>query len=154
MDTKSKNSRKAGVIAVVLLLAFCSVMMLRGYPQMSSYLESAESEESAYEEALYGMGGDLAEGNYILYNEYAKATDPGEVLDEYGQRKFDLTRKYMDCGVFVDEGETADSKAAGDSEQSDAAGGSEEETVPEGASEGQAEGSSGMRTSHCLLPSP
>ena len=101
LDTRSKNSRKAGVIAVALLLAFCSVMMLRGYPQMSSYLESAESEESAYEEALYGMGGDLAEGNYILYNEYAKSTDPGEVLDEFGQRKFDLTRKYMDCDVFA-----------------------------------------------------
>ena len=38
------------------------------------------------------------EGNYILYNECAKETDPGEVLDEFGQREFDLTRKYMDCG--------------------------------------------------------
>ena len=114
LDTRSKNSRKAGVIAVALLLAFCSVMMLRGYPQMSSYLESAESEESAYEEALYGMGGDLAEGNYILYNEYAKATDPGEVLDEYGQRKFDLTRKYMDCDVFAAVQETASSEDAGE----------------------------------------
>lgn len=101
MDTRSKNSRKAGVIAVALLLAFCSVMMLSRYPQISSYLESAESEESAYEEALYGMGVDLAEGNYILYNEYAESTDPGEVLDEFGQRKFDLTRKYMDCDVFA-----------------------------------------------------
>lgn len=144
MDIRSKSSHKTGIIAAALLLAFCSFMMLRGYPEMSAYLESAESDETIYMEVLYGISRDLAEGNYILYNECAKETDPGEVLDEFGQREFDLTRKYMDCGVFVDEGETADSKAAGDSEQSDAAGGSEEETVPEGASEGQAEGSSGI----------
>ncbi len=101
MDIRSKNSHKAGIIAAALLLAFCSFMMLRGYPEMSAYLESAESDESVYEEALYDMSEDLAEGNYILYNEYAKTTDPGEVLDEFGQREFDLTRKYMDCDVFT-----------------------------------------------------
>ncbi len=101
MDIRSKSSHKAGIIAAALLLAFCSFMMLRGYPEMSAYLESAESDESVYEEALYDMSEDLAEGNYILYNEYAKTTDPGEVLDEFGQRGFDLTRKYMDCDVFT-----------------------------------------------------
>lgn len=145
MDIRSKNSHKAGIIAVVLLLAFCSVMMLRGYPEMSAYLESAESDETIYMEALYGISRNLAEGNYILYNECAKETDPGEVLNEFGQREFDLTRKYMDCGVFTDEGETADDGTAGDPEQGDAAGGSEEETVPlEDVSEGQAEGNGGI----------
>ena len=130
MDIRSKNSRKAGVIAVALLLAFCSVIMLSGYPQMSSYLESAESEESAYEEALYGMGGDLAEGNYILYNEYAKSTDPGEVLDEFGQRKFDLTRKYMDCDVFAAADDSGENETGEQADDTASAG--------ESASEGEA----------------
>ena len=138
LDIRSKNSRKAGVIAVALLLAFCSVMMLSGYPQMSSYLESAESEESAYEEALYGMGGDLAEGNYILYNEYAKSTDPGEVLDEFGQRKFDLTRKYMDCDVFAAADDSGENETGEQADDTASAG--------ESASEGEAS----RRQSHGL----
>ena len=103
MDIRSKSSRKAGIIAVVLLLAFCALSMLRSYPEMSAFLESEESDETMYMEGLYSIGSDLAEGNYILYNEYAKETDPGQVLDEFGQRPFDLVRKYMDCAVFAEE---------------------------------------------------
>ena len=108
MDIRSKNSHKTGVITVLLLLAFCSVIMMSRYPEISSYLENAESEEAVYQEALQQMRMDLAEGNYILYNEYAEATDPGVVLNEFGQRDFDLTRKYMDCSVFrIEEDGTA-----------------------------------------------
>ena len=71
MDIRSKSSRKAGIIAVVLLLAFCALSMLRSYPEMSAFLESEESDETMYMEGLYSIGNDLAEGNYILYNEYA-----------------------------------------------------------------------------------
>lgn len=122
MDIRSKNSHKAGVIAVVLLLAFCAAVMIGGYPEMSSFLESEESEETIYMEVLRGIGDDLAEGNYILYNECTRETDLGQVLDEFGQREFDLTRKYMDYGVFRDEEETVDEEAAEDSDQSDAGG--------------------------------
>lgn len=108
MDIRSKNSHKAGVIAVVLLLAFCAAVMIGSYPKMSSFLESEESDETIYMEGLYSIGGDLAEGNYILYNECVKETDPGQVLDEFGQRPFDLTRKYMDCAVFTNEEDAGD----------------------------------------------
>ena len=118
MDIRSKSSRKAGIIAVVLLLAFCALAMLRSYPEMSAFLESEESDETMYMEGLYSIGNDLAEGNYILYNEYAKETDPGQVLDEFGQRPFDLVRKYMDCAVFAEEDAGGDAETAETSEGS------------------------------------
>ena len=54
MDIRSKSSRKAGIIAAVLLLAFCALAMLRSYPEMSAFLDSEESDETIYMEALYG----------------------------------------------------------------------------------------------------
>lgn len=60
LDIRSKSSHKTGIIAAALLLAFCSFMMLRGYPEMSAYLESAESDETIYMEVLYGISRDLA----------------------------------------------------------------------------------------------
>ena len=150
MDIRSKSSRKAGIIAAVLLLAFCALAMLRSYPEMSAFLDSEESDETIYMEALYGISRDLAEGNYILYNECAKETDPGEVLDEFGQREFDLTRKYMDCGVFTDEGETADSGTAEEeSEQSDSSNESGEESIlTEDLSEDTGELLTALETDH------
>ena len=118
MDIRSKSSRKAGIIAVVLLLAFGALSMLRSYPEMSAFLESEESDETMYMEGLYSIGNDLAEGNYILYNEYARETDPGQVLDEFGQRPFDLVRKYMDCAVFAEEDAGGDAETAETSEGS------------------------------------
>ena len=46
MDIRSKSSRKAGIIAAVLLLAFCALAMLRSYPEMSAFLDSEESDET------------------------------------------------------------------------------------------------------------
>ncbi len=106
MDTRSKSSHKIGIITAVLFLAFCSVIMMGQYGSMASYLNTEEAEDTWNTDALWGMGYDLNEGNYILYNEYAKETDPSEVLEEYGQRRFDLTKKYLDYGVFNSEGES------------------------------------------------
>ncbi|WP_072523786.1 sensor histidine kinase [Clostridium sp. Marseille-P3244] len=106
MDTRSKSSHKIGIITAVLILALCSVIMMGQYGSMASYLNTEEAEATWNTDALWGMGYDLNEGNYILYNEYAKETDPSEVLEEYGQRRFDLTKKYLDYGVFNSEGES------------------------------------------------
>ena len=106
LDTRSKSSHKIGIITAVLILALCSVIMMGQYGSMASYLNTEEAEATWNTDALWGMGYDLNEGNYILYNEYAKETDPSEVLEEYGQRRFDLTKKYLDYGVFNSEGES------------------------------------------------
>lgn len=106
MDTRSKSSHKTGIIASILFLALCAVFMMGQYGSMASYLNNAETKEAWNTEALWEMGYDLNEGNYILYNEYAKETDPSEVLEEYGQRRFDLTKKYLDCGVFDSAGDS------------------------------------------------
>lgn len=104
MDTKLKNSRNPGFIAAFILFALCSVIMLSRYNAMALYLDSMSDNEGQYLESLRGVGNDLAEANYLLYNEYSNETDRGEVLDEYGQRPFDLTKRYMDYEIF-DNGE-------------------------------------------------
>ncbi len=112
MDTKSKNSRKAGIIVVVIFLSICSMIMMSQYGNMKYAIDSANTEtteentqSALYENALLSISYDLAEGNFLLYNEYSGETDPAEVLDEYGQRDFDLTKKYLDYGVFDEEGQ-------------------------------------------------
>ena len=112
MDTKSKNSRKTGIIVVVILLIVCSLIMMSQYNGMKYAMESANSEATSdaeapvpYESALGSISHDLAEGNYLLYNEYAKETDPAQVLDEYGQRDFDWSKRYFDYEVFDSDGE-------------------------------------------------
>ena len=100
LDTKLKNSRNPGFIAAFILLALCSVIMLSRYNAMALYLDSMSDNEGQYLESLRGVGNDLAEANYLLYNEYSNETDRGEVLDEYGQRPFDLTKRYMDYEIF------------------------------------------------------
>ena len=112
MDTKSKNSRKAGIIVVVILLSICSLIMMSQYDGMKYEMDSANSEATEdaeapvpYTSVLSSISMDLAEGNYLLYNEYADETDPAEVLDEYGQRNFELAKKYFDYAVFDSEGQ-------------------------------------------------
>ena len=112
MDTKSKNSRKAGIIVVVILLSICSLIMMSQYDGMKYEMDSANSEATEdaeapvpYTNVLSSISMDLAEGNYLLYNEYADETDPAEVLDEYGQRNFELAKKYFDYAVFDSEGQ-------------------------------------------------
>ena len=104
MDTKSKNSRKLGVIVVVLFLGVCSILIMNNYGNIRRYLESETGQENRQTEAVFDMGDELAEGNYILYNEYSEETELSEVLYNYGQQEFDLTRKFMEYGVFDEEG--------------------------------------------------
>lgn len=104
MDTKLKNSHKKGIIVVTILLVFCSVMMMAGYSDMSSSVESAESSTFRYDQAFSGIGSDLAEGNYLLYNEYSQETSRTDILRQYGQRSFDLTKRFLDYEIIDDEG--------------------------------------------------
>ncbi|MDM8211439.1 sensor histidine kinase [Mediterraneibacter glycyrrhizinilyticus] len=111
MDTKSKNSRRAGIIVVVVFLSLCSLIMMSQYDGMKYAMDSANSEATEdaespvpYESALGSISRDLAEGNYLLYNEYANETDPADVLDEYGQRDFDWSKRYFDYEVFDSDG--------------------------------------------------
>lgn len=103
MDTRSTSSHKAGLIAAALLLCICSAVMLIQYPELASWVESSEDMGERQIETLYDMDDELSVGNYILYNEYSKETD---LLEEYGQSPFDLTRRYMDYGVFDADGES------------------------------------------------
>ena len=88
------------------------MIMMSQYGNMKYAIDSANTEtteentqSALYENALLSISYDLAEGNFLLYNEYSGETDPAEVLDEYGQRDFDLTKKYLDYGVFDEEGQ-------------------------------------------------
>ena len=107
LDIKLKSSRKPGAIVTIIFLAVCSILMLNNYGNIRKYLESESDMDSRRQEALFMMGKDLCDGNYILYNEYSEETELSEVLDEYGldgDRNFDLTRKYLACGIFDSEG--------------------------------------------------
>lgn len=84
--------------------------MMSQYDGMKYEMDSANSEATEdaeapvpYTNVLSSISMDLAEGNYLLYNEYADETDPAEVLDEYGQRNFELAKKYFDYEVFDSE---------------------------------------------------
>ena len=86
--------------------------MMSQYDGMKYEMDTANSEATEdaeapvpYTSVLSSISMDLAEGNYLLYNEYADETDPAEVLDEYGQRNFELAKKYFDYEVFDSEGQ-------------------------------------------------
>ena len=106
MDTRSISSRKAGLLAAAVLLCICSAAMMLRYQDMEEWVESSEDIGARQAKTLYEMGGDLSEGNYLLYNEYSRETAFSDVLERYGQRPFELLRKYMDYGVFDSEGES------------------------------------------------
>ena len=72
MDTKSKNSHKRGIIITVILLAFCAVMMLSQYDSIRGAVETAPTAyEASFSDTLWesSIGQDLAEGNYLVYNQ-------------------------------------------------------------------------------------
>ena len=101
MDTRLKNSHKAGAIVVLIILAICSVIMLGQYGRISRSLDAQETASTRTDYALFEIGSDLAEGNYLLYNEYKNETPASDVLEDYGRSEFDLLRKYMDYGLFA-----------------------------------------------------
>ena len=96
MDTKSKNSRKFGILILILLLAASSAVMMLQYGTIRRQIESVQEEGSRSGETTAYMANTLAEGNYLLYNRYVRDTDPAEVLSLYGQQRFDLAEKYLD----------------------------------------------------------
>lgn len=107
MDTKLRSSRKRGIIVTVIFLSICSLIMLSQYDGISRYLNNIPKAESvSFRTVLLNteIGRDLAEGNYLLYNQYTGETDPAEVLELYGQTKFELTDKYLDTGLFDSSG--------------------------------------------------
>lgn len=107
MDIKSKNSRKFSITVVAVIFFICSAVMLSGYSNIAEHLkqeEKKEDEKPSVCEVLLSIGTDLAEGSYLLYNDYSKETDPSEVLEYYGQRNFNLTEKYLDYELFDENG--------------------------------------------------
>ena len=80
--------------------------MMNQYGLIRQQLESETDQSSRQQEALLSMGDELIEGSYILYNEYSQETELSDFLNEYGQRDFDLTRKFMEYGVFDSEGKS------------------------------------------------
>ena len=81
MDTKLKNNRKIGSIVVLLLLAACAFIMMAKYDTISRILEADSENQTIQEEVFFAMGYDLAQGNYLLYNEYANVTPTSEVIE-------------------------------------------------------------------------
>ena len=107
MDTKLKNSRKRGIIAAVILLGICSMIMMSQYDGIGRAIKSVPTTyEASFVDTLgeSSFGQYLSEGNYLVYNQYSRDTDPAEVLKEFGQRNFELTGKYLDIGLFDAEG--------------------------------------------------
>lgn len=101
MDIKSKNSRKSGIITAVVLLCICSVIMLSQYEGAAAGMESITADEVSRTDVLGSLSYDLAEGVYLLGNEYTGETDLSEVRALYGQRDFELTKRYLDYAVFT-----------------------------------------------------
>ena len=93
MDTKSKNSRKFGILILILLLAasFRSYDAAIRNDQTADRIGAGGGLRSG--ETAADMANTLAEGNYLLYNRYVRDTDPAEVLSLYGQQRFDAGRK-------------------------------------------------------------
>ena len=83
MDTRSISSRKAGLLAAAVLLCICSAAMMLRYQDMEEWVESSEDIGARQAKTLYEMGGDLSEGNYLLYNEYSRETAFSDVLERY-----------------------------------------------------------------------
>ena len=111
MDTKSKNSRKLGVIVVVLFLGVCSILIMNNYGNIRRYLESETGQENRQTEAVFDMGDELAEGNYILYNEYSE----DETMDQAAERLLNA-ESYYALRVeyqFSEEGELSSIQVSG-----------------------------------------
>ena len=123
MDTKLKNNRRTGIVVVLIILAMCSFIMIAQYSEISRVLDAGETAETRQEKVLLEIGYDLAEGNYLLCNEYKNETPVSEILEEYGRLHFDLLRKYMDYGVFdssvLEERENSEQEAQGNTEDTE-----------------------------------
>ena len=100
MDIKLKNSHRLAVIIAALVILLSSVGMVLSYRIYSDQLNDERSGESVEISMILEMASSLIEGNAILYNEVYEETDPAYVLQEYGNDRFQLMRKFMDYEVF------------------------------------------------------
>lgn len=104
MDTKLKNSHKLGILTLIILLTICSFAMMSQYRTIRYHLENDYTKEDIYRETIESMSSDLAEGNYLLYNEYSHETGLKDILDNYGQQRFDLLDRYVDYVISDKDG--------------------------------------------------
>ena len=100
MDTKLKNNNKRGN----LLSGHCTVDLIcrnaAFYPAFSSYITDQDQKEMRKEEQMLDMLDPILDGNYLLYNEISNETESSEVIEEYGNSRFGLMKKYMKYGIF------------------------------------------------------
>lgn len=75
--------------------------MLSQYEGAAAGMESITADEVSRTDVLGSLSYDLAEGVYLLGNEYTGETDLSEVRALYGQRDFELTKRYLDYAVFT-----------------------------------------------------
>lgn len=104
MDTRLTNSRKKNVLLTLLVLCVCSALMMATYPSLYHWTDNALDPEEKKEGVLKEMGDDLAVGNYILYNEISNETSRSEILEDFSSSGVNLTLKYVDYGIFDEEG--------------------------------------------------
>ena len=104
MDTKLKNNNKRGNLLTVIVLLISSVGMLLFYPAFSSYITDQDQKEMRKEEQMLDMLDPILYGNYLLYNEISNETESSEVIEEYGNSRFGLMKKYMKYGIFDESG--------------------------------------------------
>ncbi len=104
MDTKLKNNNKRGNLLTVIVLLISSVGMLLFYPAFSSYITDQDQKEMRKEEQMLDMLDPILDGNYLLYNEISNETESSEVIEEYGNSRFGLMKKYMKYGIFDESG--------------------------------------------------
>lgn len=109
MDIKLKSKYNKGILAMVVVLCICAAGMLSTYKLLAQDVEESASKEYLVQESRYEIMEDLCKGNYILYNEFSNETDRADILEYYqedGENAFELLRKYMDCGVFDENGKS------------------------------------------------
>ena len=104
MDTKLKNNNKRGNLLTVIVLLISSVGMMLFYPAFSSYITDQDQKEMRKEEQMLDMLDPILYGNYLLYNEISNETESSEVIEEYGNSRFGLMKKYMKYGIFDESG--------------------------------------------------
>lgn len=101
---KLKNSRKFGIILIVIVLLFSSFAMVSTYPVYADLMEEelkGEFPASTMENFMDA----LHRGVYYLYNEVHENMELNEMMQHFGSDAFFLMRKYMDYEIFSEDGE-------------------------------------------------
>lgn len=111
MDTKLKSSPKIFWILSCVVIGICACVVPTFYPMWGSRAEEeVEGIYNRYEE-IAGTLDPIVDGSYILYNEYKDGIPENEIRDEFYNSNFYLLRKYMDYGMFDENGEMLEGSA-------------------------------------------